>query len=71
MLVRVQLEPPDGPITLMDDSLLEKREGVKDNEDEHTTSVEYWLGGKLVHRSVHVTLKKLPAMFGEAAKIGG
>jgi hypothetical protein len=55
----------------MDDSLLEKREGVFDNEDEHTTWVEYWMGEELVHRSAHVTLKKLPAMQGEMAKLGG
>jgi hypothetical protein len=56
---------------MMDDSLLEKREGLIDNEDERTTWVEYRLGEELVHRSAHVTLKKMPAMFGEAAKIGG
>jgi hypothetical protein len=42
----------------MDDSLLEKKEGVVDNDTENTTWVEYWLDGELVHRSVHVTLKK-------------
>ena len=42
----------------MDESLLEKREGVVDNDNEHTTWVEYWLDGELVHRSAHVTLKK-------------
>jgi hypothetical protein len=54
----------------MDDSLLEKREGVIDNEDEYTTWVEYWLEGELVHRSAHVTLKKMPTFAGaEAASI--
>lgn len=54
----------------MDDSLLEKREGVVDNEDEYTTWVEYWLEGELVHRSAHVTLKKMPTFAGaEAASI--
>jgi hypothetical protein len=54
----------------MDDSLLEKREGTIDNEDELTTWVEYWLEGELVHRSVHVTLKKMPVFAGaEAASI--
>jgi hypothetical protein len=43
----------------MDDSLLEKREGTVDNENELTTWVEYWLEGELVHRSAHVTLKKM------------
>ena len=52
----------------MDDSLLAKTEGVVDNEDERTTWVEYRLDGKIVHRSAHVTLKKMPAMFGEAEK---
>ena len=42
----------------MDDSLLEKREGTVDNDNEITTWVEYWLDGELVHRSAHVTLKK-------------
>ena len=46
----------------MDDSLLEKKEGSIDNENEYTTWVEYWLDGELVHRSVHVTLKKSPLM---------
>ena len=42
----------------MEESLLEKREGSVDNDNETTTWVEYWLEGELVHRSVHVTLKK-------------
>lgn len=51
----------------MDDSLLEKREGTVDNDNELTTWVEYWLEGELVHRSAHVTLKKMPSIGGEAA----
>jgi len=46
----------------MDDSLLTKKEGTVDDENEYTTWVEYWLDGELVHRSVHVTLKKSPLM---------
>jgi len=42
----------------MDDSLLEKREGSVDNDNEYTTWTEYWLDSELVHRSVHVRLKK-------------
>jgi hypothetical protein len=54
----------------MDDSLLEKREGTIDDENELTTWVEYWLEGELVHRSAHVTLKKMPVFAGvEAASI--
>jgi hypothetical protein len=51
----------------MDDSLLEKREGTVDNDNELTTWVEYWLDGELVHRSAHVTLKKSPAFAGGEA----
>lgn len=54
----------------MDDSLLEKREGTVDNENELTAWVEYWLDGELVHRSAHVTLKKMPSIGGETASIG-
>jgi hypothetical protein len=48
----------------MDDSLLEHRSGEIDNENELTTWVEYWLDGELVHRSAHVTLKKMPSFAG-------
>ena len=55
----------------MDESLLEKKEGVTDNENEYTTWIEYWHEGELVHRSVHVQLKKMPTFIGaEAASIG-
>lgn len=53
----------------MDESLLEKREGTVDNENELTSWVEYWFEGELVHRSAHVTLKKMPPIGGEAAAI--
>lgn len=56
----------------MDDSLLEKREGVVDNEIEYTTWIEYHLNGELVHRSAHVTLKKMPVYAdGTAAELPG
>ena len=44
----------------MDESLLEKKEGSIDNDNEYTTWVEYWLDEELVHRSAHVTLKTSP-----------
>jgi len=55
----------------MDDSLLEKREGVDENDNERAEWVEYWLNDELVHRSVHMTLKKY-GITGEAiaAQIG-
>ena len=51
----------------MDDSLLEHRSGQVDNENELTSWVEYWLEGELVHRSAHVTLKKMPTFAGGEA----
>ena len=48
---------------MIDESALEKREGEVDNDNEHTTWVEYWLDGALVHRSAHVHLKKGLASF--------
>lgn len=42
----------------MDDSLLEKKTGVIDNDNETINWVEYWLEGELVHRSVDMVLKK-------------
>jgi hypothetical protein len=42
----------------MDDSLLEKREGSLDNDTETTSWIEYWLDGEMVHRSVHMALKR-------------
>jgi hypothetical protein len=51
----------------MDESLLVKQEGTVDNDNELTTWVEYWLDGELVHRSAHVTLKKMPSFAGGEA----
>ena len=48
----------------MDDSLLDMKQGSVDNENEATTWTEYWLMDELVHRSVHVTLKKVPSFAG-------
>ncbi len=42
----------------MDESLLEKREGSVENDTETTSWVEYWLDGEMVHRSVHMALKR-------------
>ena len=52
---------------MMDESLLEKKEGFVDNENEYTTWIEYWHEGELVHRSVHVQLKKALVMGAETA----
>jgi hypothetical protein len=42
----------------MDDSLLEKREGSDENDNETISFTEYWLDSEMVHRSVHVKLKR-------------
>lgn len=49
---------------VMDESLLEKREGSVDNDHEYTAWLEFWHDGELVHRSVHVQLKKPSASAG-------
>jgi hypothetical protein len=56
----------------MDEALLDKREGVLDDENELTTWVEYRLPGtdEVVHRSAHVTFKRPLAAFGETATLG-
>jgi hypothetical protein len=47
----------------MENSLLEKREGVVEGRQgayyEYTLWTEYWLGEELVHRSADVTLTPL------------
>ena len=53
---------------MMDEALLDKREGEVDNDHEHTRWGEYWHEGELVHRSVHVHLKEAPPLFGELEK---
>jgi hypothetical protein len=53
----------------MEESLLEKKEGMVENDHEMTRWIEYWLEGELVHRSVHVHLKKNVLADGVAAMI--
>ena len=53
----------------MDESLLVKRTGSVDNDHEYRVWVEYWHEDELVHRSVHVTLKKNVMADGLAAMI--
>jgi len=53
----------------MDDSLLEKKEGIIDTENETTRWVEYWLASELVHRSVNMVLKRSVFAQGETQQI--
>lgn len=45
-------------IEMYDEALLENTSHEIDNENEHTIITEYRLDGKIVHRGVHVTLKR-------------
>ena len=54
----------------IDDSLLEKKEGIIDNENETTRWVEYWQNNELVHRSVDMTLKRNVATLAVAQPLG-
>jgi hypothetical protein len=58
------IETSKGP---MDEALLQKKEGVLEDDNETTAWVEYWDGDELVHRSAHVTLKKWPEGLGAIA----
>ena len=42
---------------MMDEALLEKREGTFDNPNDFGTFVEYWKDGELVHRSATTNIK--------------
>lgn len=55
---------------IMDDAILERKEGSVDNDNEFTTWVEYWHEGEIVHRSVHVRLKQSVMGDGVAALFG-
>lgn len=53
----------------MDDSLLERKDGNFEDDNEVTSWVEYWLDGEIVHRSVCMHLKH-PMVFAEPAIAG-
>ena len=55
---------------LMDPAKLRRVDGGVENDHESTKTVEYYLGDELVHRSAHVTLKRLPSGFGQVGKAG-
>ena len=54
---------------MMDETLLDKREGEVNNDHEHTRWVEYWHEGELVHRSVNMVLKRSVFAQGETQQI--
>ena len=60
----------DEPPQLMDEALLEKIEGVIDDENEYTVWAEWRLDGKIVKRGAHVQLKKNVIAEGIAQMLG-
>lgn len=50
---------------LMEESILRRIDGEIDNDNEHTTWVEFYDGEELVHRSADVRLKR--SVFSEIA----
>jgi len=42
----------------IDESLLQKEEGVIDDDKEYTTWIQYWFDGKIVYRSLQTRFKK-------------
>jgi hypothetical protein len=55
----------------MDEAQLEKRYGSMENANEETNWIEYWLENELVHRSVHVILKRPVVSFAEIEGFNG
>lgn len=59
-LINIQ-RAPDAPLEVINELLLEKLDRIDhDNAHELTHSREYYLHGKLVHRSAHVQLREWP-----------
>ena len=69
-LVTTTKQTPENPDGLMNTDDLDKKEQIIDNDNERTLVIEYYLEEELVHRSVHVQLKKNVAADGIAAMIG-
>ncbi len=72
-MAKIQIQRlPDGPLETVDDSLLVRMDGGVDNDHECTTWVEYRFPGedRIVHRSVHVTLKEWPTAVGTTGTLG-
>ena len=60
----------DGVELMMDRKDLREVVDVKEDDNELTHALEYWLDDELVHRSVHVQLKRNVATEGIAAMMG-
>jgi len=69
--MRIHILREDGTEDDVDETLLVKTEGVVDDDNEHTTWVEYRFpqSDVIVHRSAHVTIKRWP--HGLGGDLGG
>lgn len=56
---------------MMEESCLTKRVGTDENDSSLAEWVEYWLGEELVHRSVHITIKKGGLLHFKQAELNG
>lgn len=63
--------PEDRPLETVEESLLEKLEGILDDNNEYTQWQEWRLDGKIVKRGAHVQLKRNVLAEGIAAMLGG
>lgn len=54
----------------VDESTLTPNHSVVDNDNEYTKVMEFRLNGEVVHRSVHVTLKKPLGIEGLLGRLG-
>jgi hypothetical protein len=61
----------DTKLVMIDERSLRRVDGMLDNDNEHTTWQEWYLGDELVKRDAQIQLKKGPTMFGETGGIGG
>jgi hypothetical protein len=56
---------------LMDESLLQRREGIDEDDRARSEWIEYWDGAELVHRSVHIAIKQGIEMNIEQGQLNG
>jgi hypothetical protein len=69
--VLINVDLGDGVIRQMDAAELDgPTQSIFENEHERTVATEYRLHGKIVHRSVHVTLKEGIGIEGILGSIG-
>lgn len=61
----------NGENVTVDESTLIPNHSETDTEDQNTKVTEFLLNGEVVHRSVHITIKKGLGIEGVLGKLGG